>query len=218
MTTANDGLTGLPNRSVLDHVLKQAIGQEHPVALVLLDIDYFDEVNTKFGYPAGDQLLQGLAALLTAEAPDDVYRISGDEFAVVLRGTSLEQAFLRAEALRTAIQIADIVRLPDHRAVSVTIGVAQYPRDASDLRRLWSAADAALAAAKEAGRNQVALPPTEEMIMKTCYYPASSVRKLKALAERLRRKESHLLREALDDVLRKYDVPTASEVVRSGTA
>jgi diguanylate cyclase len=68
-------------------------------------------------------------------------------------------------------------------------------------------ADAALTAAKESGRNQVALPPNEEMVMKSCYYTGAGVRKLRALAERLNRKESTLLREALDDLLRKYDQP-----------
>ncbi len=91
--------------------------------------------------------------------------------------------------------------------VQKTIGVAQYPRDAKDARGLLQAADAALATAKESGRNQVALPPNEEMVMKSCYYPASSMRKLRALAERLGRKDSPLLREALDDLFRKYDIP-----------
>jgi len=95
----------------------------------------------------------------------------------------------------------------NQRNLMVTIGVAQYPRDAKDARGLLQAADAALATAKESGRNQVALPPNEEMVMKSCYYPASSMRRLRALAERLGRKDSPLLREALDDLFRKYDVP-----------
>ena len=91
------------------------------------------------------------------------------------------------------------------RQKTITAGVAQYPRDARDVQGVLKAADAALLSAKESGRNCVGLPPNEEMVMKSCYYPASSVRKLKALAERLYRKESLLLREALNDLLRKYD-------------
>jgi hypothetical protein len=83
--------------------------------------------------------------------------------------------------------------------------VAHFPRDARDARSLRAAASAALQAAKETGRNQVGLPPNEEMVMKSCYYPTSGIRKLKALAERLGRKESPLLREALEDLIRKYD-------------
>ena len=83
------------------------------------------------------------------------------------------------ETLRARVASSERFDLPDQRNVMVTIGVAQYPRDAKDARGLLQAADAALAAAKESGRNQVALPPNEEMVMKSCYYPASSVRKLR---------------------------------------
>jgi len=58
---------------------------------------------------------------------------------------------------------------------------------------------------KEMGRNQVALAPNEEMVMKSCYYPSTAVRQLKILVEQLKKKESVLLREALNDLLRKYD-------------
>lgn len=202
-----DALTGLPNRAALDGKIKSMIEGGESVALAVLDVDHFLEVNDGFGYEVGDCVLQALAALLLRHAPDAAYRISGDEFAVVLPHVTLEQAFLRMEALRMNVQEAvDHFDLPSRRAVTVTIGVAQSPRDGKDLRGLLSAADAALEAAKEAGRNQVGLPPNEEMVMKSCYYTVSGVRKLKELAKRLNRKESHLLREALDDLLRKYDL------------
>ena len=202
-----DGLTGLSNRAALDGKIKSMIEHGESVALAVLDVDYFLEVNDGFGYEVGDRVLQALAALLSRHAPDAAYRISGDEFAVVLPSVTLEQAFLRMEALRTNVQEAvEHFDLPNRRAMTVTVGVAQYPRDAKDLRGLLSAADAALEAAKEAGRNQVGLPPNEEMVMKSCYYSSSSMRKLKELAKRVSRKESHLLREALDDLLRKYDL------------
>jgi predicted signal transduction protein with EAL and GGDEF domain len=146
--------------------------------------------------------------LVTESTSGDVYRITGDEFAVVMPGMSLEDAFLHLESLRKQIEgAARQFGLPDQRAVTVTIGVAQRPRDAKDARGLLEASAAALQAAKEGGRNRVGLPPNEEMVMKSCYYPATSVRKLNTLAKRLSRKESHLLREALDDLFRKYDVP-----------
>ncbi len=202
-----DSLTGLPNRAALDGKIKSMIEAEDSVALAVLDVDYFLEINDGFGYEVGDRVLQALAALLSHHAPDAAYRISGDEFAVVLPNATLEQAFLRMEALRARVQEAvDHFELPSRRAVTVTIGVAQYPRDAKDVHGVLNAAAAALEAAKDAGRNQVGLPPNEEMVMKSCYYSSSSMRKLKDLAKRLNRKESHLLREALDDLLRKYDL------------
>jgi hypothetical protein len=121
------------------------------------------------------------------------------------------------EHIRARVEAAQLPKLPEphhsglasqeQRQITITVGVAQYPRDAKDLRGLMSAASAALLSAKENNRNQVALPPNEEMVMKSCYYPASSLRKLKVLAERLNRKESRLLREALEDLFRKYKTP-----------
>jgi diguanylate cyclase (GGDEF)-like protein len=207
MPIQNDPLTRLPNRLALDAALKQAIDASSSIALAMLDIDAFLEINTDFGQSQGDQVLRALAEILEEFAPGQVYHLSGDEFAFAMPQRTLEQAFLQMESLRLQVQASERFELPDGRKLSVTIGVAQYPRDAKDARGLVQAADAALSSAKEGGRNQVSLPPNEEMVMKSCYYPASSIRKLKQLAERLGRKESPLLREALDDLFRKYDIP-----------
>jgi diguanylate cyclase (GGDEF)-like protein len=207
VAASHDPLESLPNRLVLNDTLKQAIDARSSIAVAMLDIDSFMEINTDFGQAVGDRVLRVLAALLKEAAPANVYHLSGDEFAITLPGLSLEQAFLQMEKLRASLESSPRFELPDQRNLMVTIGVAQYPRDAKDTRSLLQAADAALATAKESGRNQVALPPNEEMVMKSCYYPASSMRKLRALAERLGRKDSPLLREALDDLFRKHDVP-----------
>lgn len=208
MESNKDALTGLPDRTALDQTLKTLVERDESFGLVLLDIDHFLAINEAFGHASGDGVLRTLANLLAEYGSEQAHRISGDEFALVLRGVSLEQAFLRMETLRGSVQAAvEQFGLPDARTVTITAGVAQYPRDAKDVRGMWQAAAAALSSAKEGGRNQVGLPPNEEMVMKTCYYAASSVRKLKALADRLKRKESHLLREALDDLLRTYDLP-----------
>lgn len=209
---ATEVLTSLPGRPALDAALKQLVEASEPVALALLDMDNLVEINGVYGYAAGDRALATLAAVLTEAAAGAVYRTAGDEFAVLLPGLSLEQAFLAMERLRSRIEAAsDRFGVPDGRRVTVGIGVAQYPRDARTARGLLSAADAALMAVKENGSNQVGLPPNEEMVMKSCYYPATSLRRLRALAERLGRKESPLLREALEDLFRKYKVETPRE-------
>lgn len=201
-----DALTGLGNAQALQEELARQIATGENVAVAVLDIDRFLEINTDFGHEEGDRILVALARALLAFQEGGVFRVSGDEFAAVMPGYSLEQAFLRMEALRAAVESAGF-NVPDARELTVTIGVAQYPRDARDAGGLLKSADAALLTAKETGRNQVALPPNEEMVMKSCYYAAASVRRLRALAGRLRRKESVLLREALDDLLRKHDTP-----------
>ena len=116
-----------------------------------------------------------------------MYHLSGDEFAIVLPGLSLEQAFLRMETLRASIESSARFELPDQRNLMVTIGVAQYPRDAKDARGLLQAADAALATAKESGRNQVALPPNEEMVHEVAAHPATLWRLPEHAAQQLSR-------------------------------
>jgi diguanylate cyclase (GGDEF)-like protein len=192
--------------------VQEKIGQDEQVALAMIDVDHFLEVNQILGSEAGDQVLRQLAAVLKEEPGAEAYRVSGDEFALVLEGATLEQAFLQMERFRAKIEAsADVFQLPQEHRITVTVGVAQYPRDGKTESALRRAANAALVSAKEIGRNQVALPPNEEMVMKSCYYPSTNVRRLKSLAEQLNKKESALLREALDDLLRKYD---RSEVAR----
>jgi diguanylate cyclase len=208
MTKGTDQLTGLLDRTALRRDVEAAINAGEGAALALVDLDHFLELNEELGMEAGDRTLRLLGEILNEMEPGRAYRVSGDEFALLYPGLSLEEAFLRAEALRRAIEeAAPRFDLPERHTVTVKVGVAQCPRDAKTEPALMQAADAALAAAAEAGRNRVALPPNEEMVMKSCYYSTTSLRKLKALAERAKRKESVLLREALDDLLRRYDVP-----------
>jgi diguanylate cyclase len=204
-----DTLTGLPGRRELQEVMERTIAAGESFSVALLDLDHFLGINLDFGPEVGDKVLKTLATLTSesaGEAKGSAFRISGDEMAVFLPGMALEQAFLRMEKLRDRVETSvKAFGVPDGRVVTVTIGVAQYPRDGKDAQALMTSADAALAAAKEQGRNLVRLPSNEEMILKSCYYPASDVRKLKVLAEKVSKKESLLLREALSDLLRKHD-------------
>ncbi|GAA3401017.1 diguanylate cyclase domain-containing protein [Paenibacillus hodogayensis] len=206
MSKHTDALTGLPNHKALEKALQERIERDEPVALALIDVDHFHEVNHLLGSEAGDEVLKRIAEMLSEEGGASAFRVSGDEFAIALDGVSLEQAFLGMEKLRLRVETDQgSFALPDGQTLTLTIGVAQYPRDGKTEGALRRAASAALVSAKETGRNQVALPPNEEMVMKSCYYPSTNVRRLKSLAEQLNKKESALLREALDDLLRKYD-------------
>ena len=199
-----DALTGLPGRVALDKELARYFDTREPFAVALLDVDGFQEINDTLGSAEGDDALRRLAALMTEANTGSVYRVSGDEFAIVMPQVTLEQAFLAAEKLRTLVASSDFA-LSDGRSLKITAGVAHSPRDAKEAQALLNAADAALLSAKENGGNQVALPPNEEMVLKSCYYPSAGLRKLKTLAERLKQRESYLLREALTDFLRKHE-------------
>ncbi|GIP37532.1 hypothetical protein J31TS4_08120 [Paenibacillus sp. J31TS4] len=202
-----DPLTGLGSQASLQDLLADTIKREKPTAVALLDLDHFGAINRDFGREGGDRVLIAVAELLAGSfGRCCCFRLSGDAFAVLLEGASLEQAFLRMEQLRGLVAASPVAgELEDLPPIRLTAGVAQYPRDAKDADTLLHAADAALTTAKEAGRNQVALPPSDEMVLKACHYQAAMLRRLKALAEKEKKTESALLREALTDLLRKYD-------------
>jgi diguanylate cyclase (GGDEF)-like protein len=160
-----DPLTLLRNRRAFDEhlesILEQATTREAPVTLVLVDLDEFKEINDSEGHATGDQVLVSVARVLESRARtgEEVFRIGGDEFAVVVRGDA-EAGFKAADRFRQAVidyQGAD--KLP-----ALSAGVASYPHHGTDKDTLLKHADEALYAAKHAGRNQVAVYETADVI------------------------------------------------------
>jgi diguanylate cyclase (GGDEF)-like protein len=165
----HDPLTGLVNRGALlargDSALR-LLDREHPVALLLLDIDHFKEVNDTLGHAAGDELLQVIAARLgeLAKPGELLSRLGGDEFALLV--TSLppldERTALRTrppalrQALRRARQIVEHLAAPTEVAgvqlsVEASVGVAVAPAGAADMTELLRRADIAMYQAKDGG-------------------------------------------------------------------
>ncbi|MGZ4632852.1 MAG: putative bifunctional diguanylate cyclase/phosphodiesterase, partial [Actinomycetes bacterium] len=150
----HDALTGLPNRVLLHDRIGQALRASDrgllPVALVLLDLDRFKEVNDTLGHHHGDALITQVGPRLRAAARDvdTVARLGGDEFAVLLPDVDGDTgAMVAAERLRDALrapfEVADL-----QLAVEASIGVAVYPSDASDADMLLQHADVAMYVAK----------------------------------------------------------------------
>ncbi|OLC12678.1 MAG: hypothetical protein AUH44_00105 [Chloroflexi bacterium 13_1_40CM_68_15] len=188
--------------------VEKAIKAEGGASLLLVDLDNLMVLNEKGGRGLGDKAIAAAARVLTAKANAEGWtfgRIGGDEFALVAPGVPLEAAFLRAERLRADLAAALRKSIPARFEATATIGVANVPRDAKSAEQLMRKADLALYAAKEQGGNAVGLPPAEDMVLKSSYYSSAQLARLKALAERKKTKEAVLLREALEDVLRKYD-------------
>jgi len=185
-----------------------------PVATLLdVDLDGLMDLNEAHGHDAGDRAIAATTAALGAVARKQGWtlgRIGGDEFALLAPAVALEAAFLRADQIRRDTDAALAKALPPGQRCTVTIGVANTPRDtrargpeaASELLRR---ADLALHAAKEQGGDTVGLTPADDMVLKSSYYGAAQLGRLKGLAERMKKKEAVLLREALDDLLRKYE-------------
>ena len=154
-----DGLTGVANRRQFDVVLRaewnRARRNGTALALLLIDIDHFKAFNDAHGHPAGDRCLQAVAAQLqrtVQRSADCVARYGGEEFAVVVPGSPLEGVRALAERLRLAVEVIGLPEAP----VSISVGVAfVHPPAMADPQQLLAQADAALYAAKHAGRNRV---------------------------------------------------------------
>jgi diguanylate cyclase (GGDEF)-like protein len=157
----SDSLTGLVNRrrasEVLSRYLRLADRHHQPVAVGMLDLDHFKQINDRYGHAAGDAVLRRLAQLLRSFRGEDVVaRWGGEEFLVGMYGTT------RAHAVHRLAELLERLRRERLRAadgatfrVSFSAGVVEYPADAGDLQSLQAAADQALYAAKAAGRDRV---------------------------------------------------------------
>jgi diguanylate cyclase (GGDEF)-like protein len=160
---AVDSLTGLVTRRVLDEAATAALTgsrSDDGTSLLLVDVDHFKAINDTYGHPAGDAVLVQLARLVLDQSrtSDVVGRLGGDELALLMPGCPLDRAERRAQRLMETIRAA---RLTVHGIgvvpVSVSMGLAHVPTNAYDLRSLYAAADAALYAAKRAGRDRLVL-------------------------------------------------------------
>ena len=163
-----DALTGLANRrhvaeagqAMMAHARRHA----RPLALLLVDIDRFKRINDSFGHDTGDAVLRHFAQLArtSLRASDLIARIGGEEFAVLLPDTELAGALALAERLRGQIGSTPILHRQVLVSFSVSIGVTMLGRATADFDAMLNAADRALYAAKEFGRDRVCT--TEEAV------------------------------------------------------
>jgi len=157
---ATDELTGLPNRRTFMDTAANLFQSSESVSLLLLDIDHFKKVNDTYGHDAGDEVLRALAdGGRTYSRANDVFaRIGGEEFAVLLPETDLEQACAIAEKLRMAFERQDLRHFwltSDPIPFTVSIGVATRVPSEDRVEEVLKRADQALYRAKEGGRNRV---------------------------------------------------------------
>jgi diguanylate cyclase (GGDEF)-like protein len=159
--SAEDALTGLPNRRAFEEALAREVARARrvraPLGLVALDVDHFKRVNDTHGHAAGDAVLREVAARIAAaaRAGDLVARIGGEEFAALLGGADLSAAAEAAERIRARVGEAPVAAAGLALAVTVSAGVAAL-EPGEDGAALLARADARLYEAKRAGRDRVA--------------------------------------------------------------
>jgi diguanylate cyclase (GGDEF)-like protein len=160
-----DGLTGLLNRRAFDVRLNEEVRRasryNRPLALLMLDIDYFKHYNDSHGHPQGDRLLCELAQLLTqnVRVSDTVARYGGEEFAIILPETIKTKAMMVGEKIRAAVaeHPFPLAETQPGGALTLSLGVAAFPEDLPESNVLLDRADQALYRAKHTGRNRVVM-------------------------------------------------------------
>ncbi|MDX1658028.1 MAG: sensor domain-containing diguanylate cyclase [Nitriliruptorales bacterium] len=166
--SVTDALTGVYNHRYFQQRLQEELDralrrggeeQPEPVSLILMDIDFFKKVNDRFGHPSGDELLRAFARLSSrvVRSTDVICRYGGEEFAIILPGTTLGQATQVAERLREAIARSNFTGADGRYLgrVTASFGVASFAEGLPSRGDLIQRADQALYEAKESGRNRV---------------------------------------------------------------
>jgi diguanylate cyclase (GGDEF)-like protein len=166
-----DGLTGLYNRRSMESLLQREVALSerhgHPLALVMIDMDKFKQINDDHGHAAGDHMLKSFAdcVRITLRKTDLAFRYGGDEFVIALPQTAVPQAIQVVQKLRQAFGAVDfshaIARLEHQPTLSMGVVERSIPQNIVTLQNLLSAADQALYEAKSANRNcvKVYAPP-----------------------------------------------------------
>ena len=156
--SVTDGLTGLTNhRALMQRLQEEALRSmrhKHAFSVIMADVDHFKSYNDTFGHPAGDEVLKRLAVVLreSMRTIDCVARYGGEEFAVLLPETDIAGAVEVAERIRARVEAEQFA----NRSMTMSLGVATFPRDGDRPELVVAAADAALYQAKGEGRNRVA--------------------------------------------------------------
>jgi len=198
-----DKLTGLKRRGDCDDKLEKMLSEaETDISFVMADIDMFKRINDIYGHDVGDLVIKEVAdSFKDMTAKNEAYRYGGEEYLIVLPGMSKEDAFLLMENVRGKTK-GDYC---EKTSATVSMGIATYPDDGTNWIELRRKVDNALYRAKASGRNKICLAKEEKLITKTVHYTVVQLQMLKELSEEQSIGEAALMREALDDLLKKYN-------------
>ncbi len=210
-----DPLTGVLKHEAFLDAFTRRVGdaeeEQGSLSLAVADLDWFARVNAEQGRAVGDAALKAMTRHLAraVAGSGSVYRYGGDEFLVLLPRMEKEPAFLALEQARASFGGEHALEADGTTAtvrLAFSVGIATYPDDGRRLQGLLRKASDAVYRAKARGGNTVCLAREERMVTKTSHYTQGQLERLSALAKREGVGEAVLLREALDDLLRKYSL------------
>ena len=156
-----DALTGLNNRRAFfdqgSHIFKQAVRFKHPISVIMMDIDYFKNINDNYGHSAGDKVLEAIATVIKdmIREVDIAGRMGGEEFAFILTETDADEAINLAERLKLEVENTTVEYKEQTIQITASLGICSCPVKNETLETLLTKADEALYIAKRNGRNQV---------------------------------------------------------------
>jgi diguanylate cyclase (GGDEF)-like protein len=182
---------------------------EIPFSVAIADIDNFKSINSTYGREIGDQVIRKTISILRQNISErDLITKYGDEFSVLLLDKGAESSFMYIEEIRKYLsentfkfsiegQTYDI-------GISISCGIASYPRDAKTSVELLRMMDSSLFKAKKLGKNRVCLSETETLVLKSCHLTKTQIERLGQLSNESEKTEAFLIREAIDDLLKKH--------------
>jgi len=204
-------IDGIMTKADLVSIVENKIGSlNETFTLASIDIDSFETVNSYYGEYIGDQVLNKIASVLKQNLKSDdlVCRENKDEFNVIFSNTLSETGFIMMEEIRKYLEKKTFTLGDEDRKkeinIRISVGVANYPRNAKNAVDLFRAADSALFRAKREGKNRVYMAESESMVLKSSYYTKTQLERLSDLSQKTDKTEAFLLREALDDIFEKH--------------
>lgn len=200
----------LVSEDTLMHKVSELIAAgDGPFSIAIADIDNFANINQTYGSSVADQVIYKLTSIFKQNTDNfDLISLNGDEFTILLGKKGAERAFMEMEEIRrylsdNTFEMENSDKKEDVY-ITVSIGIASYPRDAKNGTNLLRVADSAMFRAKKLGKNKVCLSEVESMVLKSSYFTKTQLDRLAALAKEKEKTEAFLLREALDDLFKKY--------------
>ncbi|APC39731.1 GGDEF domain-containing protein [Clostridium estertheticum] len=183
---------------------------EGPFSVVTCDIDNLNNINKIHGDDIGDEVINKVISIFSNNLSDtDLINRSGDEFTLLLVKKGAERSFMDLEEIRRYLSdnTFDLKSLTKTENINITLsfGVASYPRDSKNVIDLLRVADSGLFRAKKEGRNRICLSEAESMVLKSSYFTKTQLDRLSELSKANDKTEAFLLREALDGLFKKYN-------------
>ncbi|MCX7709488.1 MAG: diguanylate cyclase [Clostridia bacterium] len=180
-----------------------------PFSIAVADIDNFENINKIYGYPIGDEVIKKLLSIFNQNLGTlDLITRHGDEINLLLVKKGAERSFMEMEEIRRYLSDNTFTLSDKSKSENVYItfscGIACYPRDSKNAIELFRVADSAMFRAKKLGKNKVCLSEAESMVLKSSYFTKTQVDRLAELSKETEKTEAFLLREALDDLFKKY--------------